>query len=147
MTVPALLFCCLYASGMLGTMAPKGWHPPEATQAEQAAHAKLSALAARTRFAALKHQSLRREWRKLGAPPGSRTFGVAIAGNALPKWYRGTGIHPQLLMTFQNWSTKPMPTSVLRQDQNVGIRTAMITWERMAWNAQFSGMCERTSGR
>ena len=34
MTVPALLFCCLYASGMLGTIAPKGWHPPEASQAE-----------------------------------------------------------------------------------------------------------------
>ncbi len=131
-TVPALLFCCLYASGMLGTIAPKGWHPPEATPAEQAEHAKLAALAARTRLAAQAHQILRRKWRKLGAPPGSRIFGVAIAGNALPKWYRGTGIHPQLLMTFQNWSTKPMPTSVLRQDQKVGIRTAMITWEPWA---------------
>ena len=131
-TVPALLFCCLYASGMLGTIAPKGWHPPEATPAEQAEHDKLAALAARTRLAAQAHQILRRKWRKLGAPPGSRIFGVAIAGNALPKWYRGTGIHPQLLMTFQNWSTKPMPTSVLRQDQKVGIRTAMITWEPWA---------------
>ena len=94
MTVPALLFCCLYASHLSGTIAPKGWHPPEATPAEQAEHDKLAALAARTRLAAQAHQIRRRKWRKLGAPPGSRIFGVAIAGNALPKWYRGTGIHP-----------------------------------------------------
>ena len=30
LTVPALLFCCAYASGVLGTVAPKGWKPVEA---------------------------------------------------------------------------------------------------------------------
>ena len=51
MTVPALVFCCLYASGMLGAVAPKGWHPPEASPAQQAEHARVAAVAARARLA------------------------------------------------------------------------------------------------
>ena len=134
MTVPALLFCCLYASGLLGTMAPKGWHPPEATPAEQAEHAKLSALAARTRDAAHDHQSQRRALRRLGGPPSSaRFFGVAIPGNALKAWNQGTDIRPQLLMDFESWgATKKrdrMPTHELKEDDIVGIRAEMFTWE------------------
>jgi mannan endo-1,4-beta-mannosidase len=133
-TVPALLFCCLYASGMLGTIAPKGWHPPEATQAEQAEHDKLAALAARTRLAAQDHKMRRRRSRELGMPLNSnRFFGVALPGNALQAWYQGTDIHPQLLMDFQSWgATKKrdrMPTHELKEDDTVGIHAEMFTWE------------------
>ena len=70
MTVPALVFCCLYASGMLGAVAPKGWHPPEASPAQQAEHARVAALAARARLAKQAHQIQRRKLRKLGSAAG-----------------------------------------------------------------------------
>jgi hypothetical protein len=102
LTLPALLFCCAYASGVLKNVAPHSWHPIQAAPVSETG---------------------------LGAPLGKRIFGVALAGNALPKWYRRTGIHPELLMTFQNWSDRPMPTRILSEDQAVGIHAAMITWE------------------
>ena len=143
MTVPALVFCCLYASGILGTVAPKGWHPPEASPAQQAEHARLAALAARARGAARAHQRQQRQARGLGRPPGSdRLFGVAVPGKALLKWfsgppggksYKGTQVHPQLLMNFQSWgATKKrdrMPTHVLSEDEPVGIHAEMFTWQ------------------
>jgi mannan endo-1,4-beta-mannosidase len=142
-TVPALLFCCLYASGMLGAVAPKGWHPPEATPAQQAEHARVAALAARARLAKEEHERQRRRLRGLGRPPGSdRFFGVTIPGNALNKWisgprngkpYDGTGVHPQLLMSFQSWGAKKkrdrMPARELSEDQLVGISAEMFTWQ------------------
>lgn len=102
LTLPSLLFCCAYASGVLKNVAPHSWHPIEAAPVSETG---------------------------LGAPLGKRIFGVAIAGNALPKWIRGTGVHPGLLMTFQNWSSRPMPTRILAEDKAVGIHAAMITWE------------------
>jgi mannan endo-1,4-beta-mannosidase len=100
--LPTLLFCCAYASGVLKSVAPHSWHPIEAAPVSETG---------------------------LGAPLGKRIFGVAIAGNALPKWIRGTGIHPQLLMSFENWSGEPLPTKTLNEDKAVGIHAAMITWE------------------
>lgn len=139
MTVPALAFCCLYASGVLGTVAPKSWHPPEASQAQEAKHALLAAQAARVREGQRAHRSRQNKLKHLGKAPGARNFGVAIPGNALPAWvwgpskngkkYEGTGVHPQLLMTFQSWHGKPMPTTYLEQDEEFGIQAQMFTWE------------------
>jgi mannan endo-1,4-beta-mannosidase len=142
-TVPALVFCCLYASGMLGAVAPKGWHPPEASPAQQAEHARVAAVAARARLAKDGKTQYRAELKKLGTLPGSnRFFGVGIPGNMLKKWfcgpqqgksYDGTGVHPQLLMSFQSWGAKKwqdrMPTHELREDKPVGIRAEMFTWQ------------------
>jgi Glycosyl hydrolase family 26 len=125
-TVPALAFCCLYASGILHTMAPKSWHPPQDSPAKLAELAQQASLT----------------W--LGRPPGSsRFFGVAIPANALHEWfsgppkggksYEGTHVHPQLLMDFQSWgATKKqdrMPTHQLREDEKVGIVAEMFTWQ------------------
>src|SRR5207245_4760770 len=96
------LFCCAYASGVLKSVAPHSWHPIQAAPVSETG---------------------------LGAPLGKRIFGVALAGNALPTWYRSTRIHPELLMTFQSWSKQPMPTRILTEDKAVGIHAAMITWE------------------
>jgi hypothetical protein len=102
LTAATLLFCCAYASGVLKNVAPRSWHPIEAAPVSVTG---------------------------LGAPLGKRIFGVALAGNALPQWIRGTGIHPGLLMSFQNWAERPMPAKVLAEDKAVGIHAAMITWE------------------
>jgi mannan endo-1,4-beta-mannosidase len=128
-TVPALAFCCLYASGVLGTVAPKSWHPPEVSQAQLASHAKQAARAARAEAKATAHAEYLAKLRKLGRAPGSRNFGVAISGNALQAWHEGTQVSPQLLMTFQSWHGRPMPTKYLKEASRVGIRAEMFTWE------------------
>jgi mannan endo-1,4-beta-mannosidase len=142
-TVPALVFCCLYASGMLGAVAPRGWHPPEATPAQQAEHARVAALAARARLAKDGRAKYQAHLKTLGTLPGSnRFFGAGIPGNMLRKWFcgpqggkssDGTGVHPQLLMSFQSWGARKrkdrMPTRELSEDQPVGIRAEMFTWQ------------------
>jgi mannan endo-1,4-beta-mannosidase len=137
-TVPALVFCCLYASGLLGTVAPKSWHPPEVSQAQLASHARQAAQAARAKSATRARLALAAQLKSLGKAPGPRNFGVAISGNDLHRWYagpphgkkyEGTGVHPQMLMTFQSWHGKPMPTTYLKQDEEFGIQDQMFTWE------------------
>lgn len=142
MTVPALAFCCLYASGVLGTVAPKSWHPPEVSQAELASHAKQAARTARAESAQRAELALADKLKSLGKAPGSRNFGVAIPGNELHEWYagapngksyEGAHLHPQLLMTFQSWGAKKkqdrMPAKYLKEDEKVGIQAQMFTWE------------------
>ncbi len=102
LTVAALLFCCAYASGMLKNVAPHSWHPIQAAPVSETG---------------------------LGAPLGPRIFGVAEPGNALPRWFRGTHVHPALLMSFQSWYGEPLPTRTLAEDQKVGVHAEMITWE------------------
>ncbi len=102
LTLPTLLFCCAYASGVLKNVAPHSWHPIQAAPVSETG---------------------------LGAPLGHRIFGLALAGNALPSWCKATGIHPELLMSFQSWAGEPMPTRILAEDHKVGIHAAMITWE------------------
>jgi hypothetical protein len=102
LTVPALLFCCAYASGVLGTVAPKGWKPIEAAPVSETG---------------------------LGAQPGHRMFGVALTGNGLRAWNAGTDVHPSLLMSFQQWYNRQLPTKYLAQDVTVGIKAQLITWE------------------
>jgi hypothetical protein len=118
LTVPALLFCSAYASGVLKNVAPHSWHPIQAAPVSETG---------------------------LGAPLGKRIFGVALAGNALRKWYRGTRVHPELLMSFQNWSGEPTPTSILTEDRAVGIHAAMITWE--PWQPPPIGSLSTEQGR
>lgn len=139
MTLPALAFCCLYASGVLGPVAPKSWRPPEVSQAELASHARQAAQAARAKSAAQARLALAAKLKTLGRPPGSRNFGVAIPGKELSKWYAGGGnyegakVHPRLLMTFQSWGASKkrdrMPTKYLNEDETVGIQAQMFTWE------------------
>lgn len=117
MTAAALAACCAYSAGILGHVAPQSWRPIDAAPVSSAGQA---AAGSRTS--------------DLGAPlTGGRMFGVAIAGNALPRWYRGTHVKPQMLMTFQSWGAPlrrdRMPTALLRQDQRVGVHAQMITWQ------------------
>jgi Glycosyl hydrolase family 26 len=103
LTLPALLLCCAYASGVLGSVAPRSWHPIQALPITETG---------------------------LGAPLSKAGFmGVAIPGNSLPAWHNATGIRPQLLMTFEQWYNGQMPTEKLSEDKTVGIRAEMFTWE------------------
>lgn len=101
MTVPALAFCCAFASGALGRLAPASWRP--------VAGAAYSA--------------------DVGSPVISRIFGVALAGPQLPKWSAQTGIRPQLLMSFQAWCHRPSPARLLAQARQDQVTSVMITWD------------------
>lgn len=117
LTTATLLFCCAYAAGVLKNVAPRSWHPIEAAPVSETG---------------------------LGAPLGHRIFGVALAGNALHKWYAGTKVHPELLMSFQSWYSEPMPTRALQEDQKVGVHAEMITWE--PWRSPPIGSPRKTQG-
>jgi hypothetical protein len=131
-TLPALVFCCVYASGALGSVAPKSWHPIDTPgPAPKPVSQPPSVLSAS-------------QTRHLGVQlPDHRIFGAAISGKALAAWYagptinykpyEGTYVHPQLLMTFQSWQGQPMPTKFLSEDMKIGIHAQMFTWE--PWRA------------
>jgi hypothetical protein len=98
--VPALLLCCAYAAGAFPNVAPSSWHP---IQIAPDSH--------------------------LGAPLGNRFFGAALTGNGLPAWNAATDVRPGLLMSFEQWYNRQMPTEKLAEDQAVGIHAEMFTWE------------------
>ena len=149
MTVPALVFCCLYASGLLGTVAPKSWHPPEVSQAQLASHARQAAQVARAKSAKESEARQASELAKFRKLPGPRNFGVAIPADELKKWYEGppgsqkegARVKPQMLMTFQSWGAPKkkdrMPTHELSEDKTAGIQAEMFTWE--PWQAPSRG--------